>query len=225
MDDRLEEHDLEALFRDAPGAPPPPTFSLEDVTKASARATARRRTTVLVTAACLVAVLCAAGIAGVSYFRSTGPSTGQPVAAPARPSQTSPGPTPLQGSGGNGKDGPRAEGTSGCEKVDRELATALAGELPATGTAGPEPGQVCATGTRSVGFHVTQGNQSGFLSVTVFPAGVKVALPTLTPGTVPAQQRTASGATLVLLAVPDAGSTAPFGDDLPHLASALAARF
>lgn len=224
MDDRLDEHDLETLFRDAPGAPPPPSFSLDDITKASARATARRRRTLLASAACLIAVLCAAGIAGVSYFRSTGTSE-QPAAAPARLPQTSPVPTPLQGSGGNGKDGPRAEGTSGCEKVDRELATALAGELPATGTAGPEPGYTCPTGTRSAGFHVTQGDRNGVISVTVFPDGVKVSLPSLTHGAVPAQQRTASGGTLVVLSVPDDGSTAPLGDELPHLANALSTRF
>jgi hypothetical protein len=220
----MDEHELETMFRDAPGTPPPAAFSLDDVTKASARATARRRTTLLATAACLVAVLCAAGVAGVSYLRSTG-TPEQPAAAPARLPDASPVPTPLQGSGGNGKDGPRAEGTSGCEKVDRELATALAGELPATGTAGPEPGYTCPTGTRSAGFHVTQGDRNGFVSVTVFPAGTKVSFPALTRGAVPAQQRTAGGATLIMVTIPDPGSAAPLGDELPRIANALSARF
>lgn len=224
MDDRLDEQGLEALFREAPGAPPPPTFSLDDVTRASARATARRRTTLLATAACLVALLCAAGIAGVSYLRSTG-TPAQPAAAPVRLPEASPVPTPLQGSGGNGKDGPRAEGTSGCEKVDRELATALAGELPATGTAGPEPGYACPTGTRSAGFHVTQGDGRGLVSVTLFPAGTKVSFPALVRGAVPAQQRTASGATMVVVSVPDVGSAAPLGGELPRIANALSAHF
>ncbi|TVT23524.1 flagellar basal body-associated FliL family protein, partial [Amycolatopsis acidiphila] len=115
----MDEKELETLFRAAPGEPPPPGFSLSDVTAASARAKERRRSALLLTAACLVAVLSAAGIAGVSYFRSTETSTAQPVTAPERLPGTSPVPSPLQGSGGNGKDGPRAEGTSGCEKVDR----------------------------------------------------------------------------------------------------------
>lgn len=221
----MDEKELETLFRAAPGEPPPPGFGLGDVTTASARATRRRRSVLLLTAACLVAVLSAAGIGGVSYFRSTETSTAQPATAPGRLPGTSPGPSPVQGSGGNGKDGPRAEGTSGCEKVDRELATALAGELPATGTTGPSPGRFCPTATRSVGFHVTDGDRSGSVSVTVFPAGTSARLPALTDGTIPAEQLTAAGGTVLVLSTPDAGSAPPFEALLPRIAAALGARF
>jgi hypothetical protein len=220
----VDEKELETLFRAAPGEPPPPGFSLGDVTAASARASARRRSTLLLTAACLVAVLSAAGIAGVSYFRSTETSTAQPASGLERLPQTSPVPSPLQGSGGNGEDGPRAEGASGCEKVDRELATALAGELPATGTTDPSPGRFCPTATRSAGFHVTDGDRSGLVSVTVVPAGVTVKVPTLTDGTVLTEQPTASGGTVLVLSTPDKGSAAPLEADLPRVAAALAGR-
>ncbi|GAA5163525.1 MULTISPECIES: hypothetical protein [Amycolatopsis] len=221
----MDEKELRALFRAAPGEPPPPGFTLGDVTAASARATARRRSAVLLTVACLVVVLGAAGIAGVSYFRSTTSGPAQPVAAPERPPQTFPVPSSLQGSGGNGKDGPRAEGTSGCEKVDRELATALAGELPATGVTGPSPGPLCPTATRSVGFHVTDGDRSGFVSVTLSPAGMAMRLPSLRDGSIPVEQRTASGGTLVVLSTPDPGSAPPLETRLPGIALALSSSF
>lgn len=221
----MDEKELEVLFREAPGEPPPPGFTLGDVTTASIRATARRRSVLLLTAACLVAVLSAAGIAGVSYFRSTSAGPAQPVAAPERPPQASPDPPSLQGSDAGGKDGPRAEGTSGCEKVDRELATALAGELPATGATGAQPGRLCPTATRSAGFHVTDGERSGVVSVTLFPAGMTASVPLLTDGTVPAKQRTASGGVLVVLSTPDEGSAAPFEAQLPAVAATLAGSF
>lgn len=227
----MDEKELETLFRAAPGEPPPPGFSLNDVTAASTRAAKRRRSAVLLTAACLVAVLSAAGVAGVSYFRSTEMSTAQPALAPERPPETSPVPPALQGSGGNGEDGPRAEGTqgqpsgSGCEKVDRELATALAGELPAIGATAPSPGRFCPTATRSVGFHVTDGDRTGLVSVTVVPAGAAVKLPTFKDGTVAAEQLAASGGTVLVLSTPDPGSAAPLEAALPRVASALGDRF
>ncbi|TNC26096.1 hypothetical protein [Amycolatopsis alkalitolerans] len=216
----MDEKDLETLFRAAPGDPPQPTFDLGDVTAASARAAARRRSAVLLSVVCLVVVLSAAGIAGLTYFRSTGSQSAQPANALARPSQTLPGPSPLQGSGGNGQDGPRAEGTpTGCEKVDRELATALAGELPATGTTGPLPGRFCPTATRSAGFHVTDGDRGGVISVTFFPAGVAVGEPA---NTISALQHTASGGTVLVLSFPDASSAPPLQADLAGIAAALA---
>jgi hypothetical protein len=221
----MDEKELEALFRAAPGEPPPPGFTLGDVTKASARATARRRSGLMLAAACLVALLGAAGIAGVTYFRSTESTTAQPEVGLARPGEGFPAPPSLQGSGGIGEDGPRAEGTSGCEKVDRELATALAGELPATGVTGPSPGRVCPTQTRSAGFHVTDGNRRGAVSVTLVPAGVAFQLGALTDGTVLAEQLATSGGTVLVLSTPDTGSAVPLESELPHIAAALAQHF
>jgi hypothetical protein len=221
----MDEKELASRFLAAPGEPPPPAFTLDDVTKASTRATARRRSGLMLAAACLVALLGAAGIAGVTYFRSTESTSAQPDVGPARPAQGFPAPSPLQGSGGIGEDGPRAEGTSGCEKVDRELATALAGELPATGVTGPSPGRVCPTHTRSAGFHVTDGNRSGAVSVTLVPAGVAFHLGAMTDGTVLAEQLATSGGTVLVLSTPDAGSAVPLEGELPHIATALAQHF
>lgn len=202
----MDEKELETLFRAAPGDPPPPGFSLADVTTASARANARRRTVVLMSAVCAVLLVSAAGIVGLSYFRSTETPTAQPAAGPA--------PTSLQGSG------PRAEGASGCEQVDRELATALAGEFPATAAAEPAPGRDCPTGARVAGFHVTDGDRTGVVSVTLVPAGTPVPL-----GATAAQHGTASGGTLVVTSSPDPGSAPPFQSDLPRIATALSTRF
>ncbi|MTD58041.1 hypothetical protein [Amycolatopsis pithecellobii] len=216
----MDEKELETLFRAAPGDPPPPGFGLADVTAASARAAARRRSAVLLSVACLVIVLAAAGIGGLAYFRSSGTQSAQPASAPTRPTEASPVPSPLQGSGGNGEDGPRAEGTPGCEKVDRELAIALAGELPVTGATGPVFGRICPTATRSAGFHVTDGDRRGVISVTVFPAGTKVPPVANSVG-----ERTASGGTVLVVSTPDPGSAPPLPGDLDRIAQALSPRF
>ena len=146
----MDENELGTLFQAAPGEPPPPTFGLADVTAASARAKVRGRSVVALAMLLVVGL----GIFGLTQlklasFPETTSSSGQPGSADARLPKAST-PSPLQGSGGTGEDGPRAEGTPGCEKVDRELATALAGELPATGVTGrPSPGRACTTGARS----------------------------------------------------------------------------
>jgi hypothetical protein len=221
----MDEHELETLFRAAPGEPPPPGFTLTDVTRASVRVSARRRSNLFVAAACLIAVLGAGTIAGLTHFRGTSPTTAQPAAAPTRPSQAFPAPSPLQGSGGTGEDGTRADSTPGCEKVDRELATALAGELPATGATGPSPGRLCPTAARSAGFRVTDGDRTGVVSVTLFPAGVPVQIPPMTDGTVLTNRPAAGGGTIAVLSTPDARSAPPFEGSLPAVATALGQRF
>ncbi|NKQ55928.1 hypothetical protein HFP15_23915 [Amycolatopsis sp. K13G38] len=219
----MDEKELEGLFRTAPGDPPPPGFTLTDVTNASARATARRRTALLAACACVVVLLGAAGIVGVTYFRGTESQSAQPAGAPVRPPGALSGPSPMQGSGGNGQDGPRAESTSGCDKVDRELATALAGELPATGVTGPAPGRVCTTNARSAGFQVSDGDRHGFVSVTVFPT--PFAMKPFSDGTVLSTAETASGGSLVVLSSPDAGSAPPLESRLAQISTSLARHF
>ncbi|HVW44230.1 MAG TPA: hypothetical protein VHC18_23065 [Amycolatopsis sp.] len=200
----MDEKDLTTLFRSAPGDPPASGFTLTDVTKASARATKRRRSALLAVAACVVVLLGAAGVAAATYFGgSETHNAQQPVLAPAAP------------------HGPRAESTSGCDTVDQGLATALAAELPASGA--PAPGRVCTPDARSAGFHVTDGGRSGFVSVTVFPSSF--ALNPFDDGTVLAEQRTASGGSLVVLSTPDAGSAPPLESQLARIAHALAGRF
>jgi len=154
-------------------------------------------------------------------FPETTSSSGQPGSADARLPKAST-PSPLQGSGGTGEDGPRAEGTPGCEKVDRELATALAGELPATGVTGPSPGRACTTGARSAGFQVTDGDRSGFVSATLVPSGIVFSLES---GALTVQLKAASGGTLIVSSTPDPGSAPPRASDLHRIAVDLAGHF
>ncbi|HJQ44933.1 MAG TPA: hypothetical protein VJ870_01245 [Amycolatopsis sp.] len=202
----MDEKELEALFRAVPGDPPAPEFTLTDVTKASARATVRRRSALAATAVCVVALVAALG---VTFLRAPGTQSAQPMLAPS-------GPSVMHG------NGPRAESSAGCEKVDQALATALARELPADAT-GPSPGRLCAGGARSAAFHVTDGERHGVVSVTVSSSLVALTRPT--DGTVVAEQQPASGGSLIVLSTPDAGSVPPLASQLARIAADLAARF
>src|SRR4051812_6166459 len=109
----MDEKELQTLFKAAPGDPPPPGFTLNDVKSASARAKARRRSTVLLAACFAVLALGGLGIVRITHPESmttaSAPmlSQGQPGDGSARPPKAST-PSPLQGSGGTGEDGPRA---------------------------------------------------------------------------------------------------------------------
>ncbi|TVT21857.1 hypothetical protein FNH05_33785, partial [Amycolatopsis rhizosphaerae] len=81
----MDERELETLFRAAPGEPPAPGFTLEDVTRVSARTSARHRTRLWIATACVIAVAGSGGLAAVYLRPGSGASDGQPVAAPARP--------------------------------------------------------------------------------------------------------------------------------------------
>jgi hypothetical protein len=220
----MDERELGTLFKEAPGDPPPPTFDLTDVTAASGRATARRRSALILAAGCVVLVLVGLGLTRLAFTGTTAAPGAPQVATggpPARPSDAST-PSPLQGSGGIGEAGPRAESTPGCDKVDRELATALAGELPATGATDASPDPACPAGARSAGFRISDGDRRGFLAATVVPPGV--ALPPAS-GAASARQQTSSGATLVVSSVPDPGSAPPLESSLRSIALALSPRF
>ena len=129
---------------------------------------------------------------------------------------------PQQGGAGDGKTGQLAEGASGCEQVDGELATALAGELPGHVVATQAvPGGACSTASRSAGFPV----QGGEVAAAVYPRGIPVAFKSQPAGTVKAQLGTASGGVLVLVSVPSAGETAPYAGQVEQFAHDLAPRF
>ncbi|KAA9161083.1 hypothetical protein FPZ12_015070 [Amycolatopsis acidicola] len=217
----MDEKELAELFRSAPGEPPAPRFSLDSVKSGSARAKARRNQFALLVTTCLVLLLGTAGVVGLTYFRGGESSSAQPANAPERPPGILSAPSASQGTAGTGEDGHSADSTSGCDKVDRELATALAGELPATGRTGPFPGQVCVTGARSAEFHV----QQGFVTAALIPRGTAVPAAS-EPGSAVAQQRAAiSGGTIVVISVPGPGGTAPLADQLTRIAADLAAHF
>ncbi|WP_181774621.1 hypothetical protein [Amycolatopsis pittospori] len=234
----MDENELKALFRDAPGDTPSSTFDTADVVRASKRATARRRNGIAVACSAVVLVLGGVGIFGVLGDVDLGSPTaaksdneaaapGQPGAASARPldsgeSTNFSNPPPQQGGGGPEKTGQMsAEGTYGCDQVDRELATALAGELPVpVDVAQATPGDICTTGARSAGFQVP----GGTVAVAVFPAGSSV--PPVPTGASSAQRTTAKGSLVVVVSLGDGSGRPAFGEsDVDRFAGVLAARY
>ncbi|WP_037320535.1 hypothetical protein [Amycolatopsis orientalis] len=234
----MDENDLKALFRDAPGDMPSPSFDTADVVRASKRATARRRNGIAVACSALVLVLGGVGMFGVlgdvdlgsptaAKSDNEAASAGQPEAASARPldsgeSSNFSNPPPQQGGGGPEKTGRMtAEGTYGCDQVDRELATALAGELPVpVDVAKSTPGDICTTGARSAGFQVP----GGTVSAAVFPAGASV--PPLPTGAASARRTTAKGSLVVVVSLGDgSGAPAYSASEVDRLVGVLATRY
>ncbi|MGK3200274.1 hypothetical protein [Amycolatopsis sp. MEPSY49] len=238
----MDEQELRSLFSAAPGDAPSPGFTQDDVVRESRRQTVRRRNRITtgVSAAALVVVgfgaygllsggtpesMTAAGD-GVMSSQS-GPGSGQPGISPARPEIGGESPNfssepPRQGGDQGGKTGPLAEGASGCEEVDGELAIALAGELPGHVAGTPAvPGGACSTAARSAGFPVPGGE----VSAALYPKGIPVVFKSQPAGTVTAQVATASGGSLVLVSVPSSGATAPYAGQVETFAHDLAARF
>ncbi|MEV6640081.1 hypothetical protein [Amycolatopsis sp. NPDC051371] len=238
----MDEQELRSLFSAAPPDAPEPTFGRDDVVRESRRQTVRRRNRITtgVSAAALVIVgfgaygvlsggtpeaLTSAGDGAMSS--QSGPGTGQPGISPARPEIGGGSPNfssepPRQGGDQGGKTGQLAEGASGCEQVDGELAIALAGELPGHVAGTPAvPGGACSTAARSAGFPVAGGE----VSAAVFPKGIPVVFKSQPAGTVTARVTTASGGSLLLVSVPSAGATAPYASQVDAFARALAPRF
>jgi hypothetical protein len=238
----MDEQELRSLFSAAPGEAPDPTFGQDDVVRESRRQTVRRRNRITtgVSAAALVVVgfgaygvlsggtpesMTAANDSGVSA--QSGPGSGQPGLDPARPQVGGESPNftsqpPQQGGDGGGKTGHLAEGASGCEQVDGELAIALAGELPGhLAAAQASPGGACSTGSRSAGFPVPGGE----VAAAVYPKGIPAVFKSQPAGTVTARVSTASGGTLVLISVPGGGSAAPYAGQVERFAHDLAPRF
>lgn len=219
----MDDRDLNTLFRTAPGDPPPPTFNLADVTAASARARARRRSALVTAAACVILALAGFGVSRIPFGGSV--SDSQVAAGPAQHDDASPrlpnAPAPMQGSGGSGQVGPRTEATPGCQ-VDRELATALAGELAGTGSGEAQPGQACPAGSRSAAFRVVDGDRHGLVSVVLAPTGS--AIPPRS-GDAMAQEPASNGQTITVYSVPEGSSDPPLPAGLDRIARTLAARF
>ena len=238
----MDERELKTIFADAVGEPPPPGFDMGDIATASARAQARHRSAIALVCGCVVLVLAGLGVVG---FLVTSPSggptmnaasapatqsgaTGQPGMGPERPSSGGKSPdfptqSPMQGGDGPGKNGPRAESASGCDKVDGELATALAGELPVTvTTADATPGRICVTQARVAGFQV----QGGWISVLLVPPGVVLDPAAIPAGSARSEVQAAGGGTIDLISTPGPGrSAAPLADDLSRLAGSIASHF
>jgi hypothetical protein len=237
----MDEQELRSLFSAAPGDAPEPSFTQGDVVRESRRQTVRRRNRI--TAGVSAAVLVVAGFGAYGQL-SGGMSKSMTAAdnavpAQGRPGSTQPGDGPLrpqiggespnfssqspqQGGAGDGKTGRQAEGASGCEQVDGELAIALAGELPGhVAAAQAVPGGACSTVSRSAGFPVPGGE----VAAAVYPRGIPEVFKSQPAGTVTARAGTASGGVLVLVSVPAAGAAAPYAGQVDRFAHDLAPRF
>jgi hypothetical protein len=138
--------------------------------------------------------------------------------------------TPEQGGGATGEVGRRADGTlSGCGPVDRELAAALAGELPAA--AGGQMVVVdaqCPQGARAAGYLVHEGDALGVVSVVFLPGGSERSTTRFSgPGsTTTFSVTTRSGGQLTVASQAQRGSAAaPYGDRVGPIATNLANRY
>lgn len=238
----MDEQELRSLFSAAPPDAPEATFSQDDVVRESHRQTVRRRNRITAGVSAAALVVVGFGAYGVlsggtpqaltsadngAMVSQSGPGSGQPGLSPARPEVGGGSPNfssepPRQGGDQGGKTGQLAEGASGCEQVDGELAIALAGELPGHVAGTPAvPGGACSTGSRSAGFPVPGGE----VSAAVYPKGIPVVFKSQPAGTVTARVVTASGGSLVLVSVPSSGAAAPYASQVDAFARDLAPRF
>ncbi|MDQ7806540.1 hypothetical protein Q5425_22610 [Amycolatopsis sp. A133] len=238
----MDEQELRSLFSAAPPDAPSPTFTQDDVVRESRRQTARRRNRITAGVSAVALVVVGFGAYGVvsggtpgsltaakdnAAPAQAGPGSAQPGDGSMRPqigeeSPNFPAQPPQQGGDGDGRTGQLAEGASGCEQVDGELAIALAGELPGHVTATQAvPGGACSTVARSAGFPVPGGE----VAAAVYPKGIPELFKSQPAGTVTARVSTASGGVLVLVSVPSAGAAAPYAGQVDRFARDLAPRF
>ncbi|MDQ3402434.1 MAG: hypothetical protein M3548_03445 [Actinomycetota bacterium] len=255
----MDERKISDLFNDAVRDVPPPSFDRGDITAESARLT-RKRNSVLAGSALGFALL-VSGVA-VTASVWTGGGSGNETAAGAAVSQADgneqaapyevptdgpgamsdrsgglgvsdlPSATPKQGGSSSGNAGTAGSIPSGCGTAARELAAALAGELPAATSGGAviESPLSCPSGASSAAFAVENGPRKGLLSIMVLPRGAdQILMPPWSDrpsGTTGAVVPTTSGKELVLVIEPVFGSAAPPIDEptLKTMAAAVARR-
>jgi hypothetical protein len=248
----VDEKRLAELLKDAVADTPPPSFDHGDISKESARQRVRHRNGVLAGSAFGVALLAGATALGVALWTgpematdaavagsAASPSNGNAApyelpeednrAAPSTASGGSdaegfPPETPKQGGSPEGNGGPAGPaGTpSGCEQVDRELAAALAGELPAAANvkvADALPVSLsCPPGSAGARYDLPAGR------ITIIMTQPGVMLPTwrLRDGSVDAQSTASRGQSVAVVSEPfNPGDPAPFAADVEQIASDL----
>jgi hypothetical protein len=252
----MDERKLAELLRDAAADTPPPSFDENDVARESARLT-RRRNGILKGSAFGVAILAGASALGVALWTgpysaeqsneansaaADGNTSAAPYELPQEDSadapkaerenvpENAPSESRKQGRPSSGDAGSSGPGStpSGCEKADRELAAALAGELPAAANLSPNQAQsvelVCPQGSRGAMFRVVDSGQSGSVSAVIVQPTAKA--PTWTNVPVGTQRGSATmddGSTVYVLSEPRMdGEIAPFGDDVQQAAAGIA---
>ena len=252
----MDEQQLAELMTEAVAETPPPTFDQHDVARASERLRVRRRNTIIAGSAASVAVLASASVLAVALLGGTNSaneatsagdvaSSSNGNAAPyevpeeddAAKAQTErgdradenvPSETPKQGGSSSGNAGPAGPGgtPSGCEQADRELAAALAGELPAAASFNrdaPQPVALqCPHGSVGAAFPVQVGARSGLVSVVLVQPDVATPTWRLPAGAYRARAPTPNGATILVVTEPFAGSAAPLSENLDAIAAGVA---
>lgn len=247
----MDERRLADLLKEAVSEVPPATFDQRDVARESERQRVRHRNGVLAGSAFGVALMAGIAALGVALWTGPGspsatvaegnsPAGGNGTAAPYElPDEDSAGvaPTergdqqnfppemPKQGGYPDGNGGPAgpASTPSGCEQADRELAAALAGELPAAANARVDDvlpvSVVCPTSSRGARYDLSDGRVSAILTA----PGVSPPTWALQSGAVRATGTTAENETVVVVSEPDTpGATPPFGDEVSRIALELA---
>lgn len=226
----MDDAELKALFRQAPGEPPEASFNADDVAAASQRATARRRMQIASSSALAAVVLAGGGVFATVQLSSGPDSAGSAFSASEdqnrkreqpRPedtrqeSGTGPGDASMQGDAESERT--RTD-TVKCPQVDREIARALVGELPVT--ASPTTSADCLPTGRQAAFRVKDGADRGVISATLVPSAT-----TLEKSDDSALTRTQTGDRILVRSHADSGSAPPLKDKLPAIARALAAKF
>jgi hypothetical protein len=199
----MDERKLAELLHDVVADTPPPSFDESDIARQSERQRIRRRNGILTGSAFGVVLLASATALGMALWTgphsaeqtndsSAADAGGNAGAAPYELPQegsadspkaereavpnNSPSETRKQGRPSSGDAGPAGPGSipSGCKQADRELAAALAGELPAAAKAVAANAQsvelVCPPGSRGAMFRVVENGQSGSFSAVIVPA-------------------------------------------------------
>jgi hypothetical protein len=244
----MDENRLAELLKDAVADTPPATFTHDDITKESARQRVNRRNGLLAGSAFGVAVLAGATALGVALWtgqetpasvtsaestNSGGNGNAAPYELPdegvAASGQTERGdqqdfPSESRKQGrtpdGNGGSSDSASTPSGCEQVDRELAAALAGELPDTANvkvADAVPvSWGCATNASGAEFAVP----GGVISVLLMQDNQLTAFES---GAAQADASTSDGRYVVVVSLPSGSDgSAPFVSDLTRIATEIA---
>lgn len=247
----MDDKRLSELFASAVRDAPPASFDERDVATASRALAARRRTQALGGSGFAVIVLATglffafgspstttSGEAASAGVAATAPHTFGRNAAPglAEPGSAKPvfpGIAPKQGGTTTGKVGPNADSTPhGCGPTDRELAVALANELPSVGAEPVRPTDAvqvpltCEPTTRAAGYVVHQGAATGQVIALLGPETGPLATPPTSKGTVVANAQVSGGRLLTLYSEPLPGSpAAPVAARLRDLAARLAGMF
>lgn len=252
----MDERKLAGLLQEAVADTPPPSFDEHDVARESERQRLRRRNGILAGSSFGVVLLASATALGMALWTGSnsaektgdsnaaaagGNASASPYELPQEDSvgapkterdnvpQDAPSESRKQGRPSSGDAGPAGPGgtPNGCE-ADRELAAALAGELPAAANADATDVQsvelFCPEGSKGAMYRVVDNGQAGSVSaVIVQPDLAPPEWQNLPRGTQRGTANLDDGSTVVVISEPRLeGEVAPFGNDVQQVADELA---